>query len=208
MSITRQCVAFGLLLLATGALPAVAAEKSAAAEKKAAAYYQKRAAGAEKAAAAIWPDIGKATWAVDGKSDHVVYIFFDPNCPYCHRLYESLRPWIGRGELEARWIPIGTLMTTSLGKAAAILEAPDRTAALHENETRFSRETGAFGGITEEPLPRDETLRQLAVNLELLKRTGDQGVPMMLYRLKDGSVHATLGAPKPPFFEKLVREIE
>jgi thiol:disulfide interchange protein DsbG len=208
MIVNRHVIALGFLWLVGTGQPAAAAEKDTAAEKNAAAYYQKRADGAQQAAAAIWPDIGRAAWAVDGKSAHVVYVFFDPNCPYCHRLYETLRPWIGRGDLEARWIPTGTLMTTSPGKAAAILEAPNRTEALHENERRFSRETGAFGGITEEPLPRDETVKQLAVNLELLKRTGDRGVPMMLYRLKDGSVRAMLGAPPGAFFEKLVKEVE
>jgi thiol:disulfide interchange protein DsbG len=192
-------VALGLLLAAgTGPIASAADRPNAEA----------RAQRHRAAAAAMLADIGHATWVQDGKSTHIAYIFFDPNCPYCHKLYESLRPWVERGDLEARWIPIGTLMLTSAGKAAAILEAKDRTAALRENERGFSRETGSFGGIMEELAPKKKTMEELAANYELLKRGGDGGVPLMLVRLKDGSVRAIVGAPPETFLERLIPDIE
>jgi thiol:disulfide interchange protein DsbG len=198
--LNRRCfLAIGLLLAASVGPLAAAADKPGA---------EARAQRRQAAAAAMLADIGRATWVRDGKSSHVAYIFFDPNCPYCHKLYESLRPWVERGDIEARWIPVGTLMLTSAGKAAAILEADDRAAALRENEQKFSRETGTFGGVMEELAPKKKTLDELAANYELLKHSGDGGVPLMLVRLKDGSARAIVGAPPQTFLEKLMQDIE
>lgn len=167
-----------------------------------------RAEARQRAAEAMLANITQATWIRDGKSTHVIYVFFDPNCPYCHQVYETLRPHVERGEVELRWIVVGKLMATSLGKAATLLEAKDPTEAFHRNERGFSRESGAFGGVEEEPLPRDDTLRRLNANLELLKRSGNDAVPLLLFRTRDGKADLVLGAPPAAFFAKLLKDIE
>jgi len=161
-----------------------------------------------RAADSMLADIKQATWIRDGKSSHVIYVFFDANCPYCRRVYENLRPQVEFGEVELRWIPVGILMATSLGKAAAMLEDKDPTAALHRNEHAFSTETGTFGGIAEEPVPREETLKILERNLALLRRSGRDGLPSLLYRDKQGKAHFLLGAPPPERLVKIVSELE
>ena len=153
-------------------------------------------------------DIQQAIWIRDGKSAHVLYVFFDPNCPYCHKIYEALRPHVGRGEVELRWIPLGILMTTSPGKAAAILEAGDPSEAFHRNERSFSQETGNFGGIPEEPLPRDETVKTLERNHALLRRSGHDAVPSLLFRTRDGSARFIPGAPPINVLNQIVRDLE
>lgn len=193
----RHTVALLFLFLANNLMPAEAADNP-----------QSRADARQQVAASMLSNIKQATWVRDGKSAHVIYVFFDPNCPYCHRVYENLRPAVERGEVELRWIPIGTLMTTSLGKAAAILEAKNPTDAFYQNETGYSRETGSFGGIAEEPLPRAKTLQSLDRNLQLLQRSGNQGVPALLFRTMDGTANLIVGAPPAAFLEKLVKEIE
>ena len=162
----------------------------------------------QKAAAVMLAGINQATWIRDGKSAHVIYVFFDPNCPYCHKVYEMLRPQVQRGEVELRWVVIGKLMETSVGKAASMLEAEDPTEALHRNERGFSQETGKFGGIEEEPLPREETIRQLNANHALLNRSGFDAVPALLFRTKDGKADIIRGAPPAAFLEKLLKELE
>ncbi len=196
--IRRPMFAFLIALLPffLAGTPAIAAEKMTAAEAR------------QKAAASILADINQATWIRDGKSAHVIYVFFDPNCPYCHKVYEMLRPQVQRGDVELRWIPLASLMTTSLGKAATMLEAKDPTEAFYRNERGFSQETGSFGGIEEEPAPREDTLRKLKVNLALLKRSGFDAVPALLFRTKDGKADITRGAPPAAFFEKLLKELE
>ncbi|MEK7666699.1 MAG: thiol:disulfide interchange protein DsbG [Pseudomonadota bacterium] len=184
------------LLITAGNLTAAAAENPSKAEAR------------QKAAASMLTDIKQATWIRDGKSVHVIYVFFDPNCPYCHKVYEMLRPQVQRGKVELRWVVTGRLMATSIGKAAAMLEAKDPTEAFYRNERGFSQETGNFGGIEEEPAPREETLRRLNANLALLNRSGFDAVPALLFRTKDGKADIIRGAPPAVFLEKLVKDLE
>jgi thiol:disulfide interchange protein DsbG len=79
------------------AAPAPAAERLAGPMLKGEALRQ--------AAASMLADIGQASWVRDGQSAHVIYVFFDPNCPFCHKVYQDLRPQVERGEVELRWIP-------------------------------------------------------------------------------------------------------
>jgi thiol:disulfide interchange protein DsbG len=167
-----------------------------------------RGAALTKTAASMLADAPQTGWIRDGKSTHIIYVFFDPNCPYCHKVYADLRPQVGRGEVELRWIPIGVLMTTSLGKAATMLESKDPTEALHRNERGFSKETGSFGGIEEEPVPRDDTLKRLDFNLALLRRSGTDAVPSLLYRAQNGVAHFIVGAPPQNVLDKIVRDLE
>jgi len=184
------------LLISAGNLTAAAAENPSKAEVR------------QKAAASMLANIQQATWIRDGKSTHVMYVFFDPNCPYCHKVFEMLRPQVQRGEVELRWVVVGKLMATSTGKAAAMLEAKDPTEALYRNERGFSQETGSFGGIEEEPAPRADTLRRLNANLALLNRSGFDAVPALLFRTKDGIADFIRGAPPAAFLENLVKELE
>jgi thiol:disulfide interchange protein DsbG len=180
--------------------PAVPAAESPAAAK--------RAEARSRAAASILADVQQAAWIRDGQSKHVIYVFFDPNCPYCHKVYEMLRPAVQGGAVELRWIVLGILMTTSQGKAATMLEAKDPTTALHRNERGFSQETGAFGGLEEEPLPREATLARLKVHHALLQRSGNEAVPTLVYRTRDGRADLVQGAPPAAFLEKLLKELE
>lgn len=161
----------------------------------------------QKVAASLLADIGQATWIAEGKSPHVIYIFFDPNCPSCSQLHHSLQPWANRGAVELRWIPVGILMTTSYGKAAAILEAKDQRAALQENETKFNPATG-FGGISEEPLPTATTAKQLDVNTNLLKQVANMAVPTMVFRDKNNKAILVQGAPPAAVLEKIIKELK
>ena len=163
--------------------------------------------GRQKIAATILSDIGQATWIAEGKGPHVVYIFFDPNCPACNQLYHSLRPWVERGDVELRWIPVGILMLTSHGKAAALLEAKDRRAALQENEAKFNSATG-FGGISEEPLPADATVKQLDANAKLLKHTANMAVPTLVFRDKNNNATVIQGVPPAVYLEKMIKELK
>jgi len=163
--------------------------------------------GMTPVAESILRDIRQATWIRDGHSKKVIYVFFDPNCPYCRRVYEGLRPQVEFGEVELRWIPVGILMATSAGKAAALLEAADPVAAFHENENRFTTETGAFGGVGEEPAPKAETTERLARNLELLRRGGRQAVPSLVFRDRRGEARFVRGAPSMSALAAIVKDL-
>jgi len=145
-------------------------------------------------AGSLLKDIHRATWIAEGKGPHVVYIFFDPNCPYCHQLYDDTRSWVKAGKVQLRWIPVGTLTATSAGKAAALLDAKDRLAAFHRNENRFDP-SGGLGGIGESLGGTPKTEQALRVNEALLARTRFGAVPTMLFRADTGAPVLVQGAP-------------
>lgn len=147
-----------------------------------------------------------ATWIAEGEGPRLVYIFFDPNCPYCHKLYQDSRRWVGRDGLQLRWIPVGILMPSSAGKAAAILESKNPLAAFHENEDRFGS-APQFGGIAE-TIPSTLSAKRLQQNAFLLKQTGMPGVPAMLFREASGKVRIVDGVPSPRQLDEMWRSVK
>ncbi|MHB1880850.1 MAG: hypothetical protein ACYCPA_01365 [Acidithiobacillus sp.] len=65
-----------------------------------------------------------------------VLIFFDPNCPFCARLWRELRPW--RYVVTVHWVPVAFIRPSSVGLAAAMLMAHDPARTLAENENRYN----------------------------------------------------------------------
>lgn len=150
------------------------------------------AARAPLATDSVVAALPKATWVADGQGKRAVYIFFDPNCPACHMLYRNLRTLIAPHDLQVRWVPVAIVNATSLGKVAAILEAPDPSAALRENEERYVADAYA-GGIAEH-IPSDETERRVRANERLLNQLDIPVVPTMLFAGKDGHAVMIQGA--------------
>ena len=157
----------------------------------------------QQLAESLLTDIGQASWIAEGKGPHVVYIFFDPNCPYCHRLYETARPWVKQGKLELRWIPVGILMTTSHGKAAAMLGASDPLKAFYQNEDHYNR-----GGGLDEDLATPEVDKKLTANAQLLARTQLGAVPLMLFRNDNGNAMLVQGAPPKARLAELFKHVK
>jgi len=172
------------LLLALFAVPMLAPAARAA-----------QAMRAPLATKAILTALPKAAWIADGQGRRAVYVFFDPNCPACQLLYRNLRSVIQPHDVQVRWVPVAIVNPTSLGKAAAILEAADRAAALRENEERYAGESYA-GGIAEH-IPSDETDRQIRANEVLLNKLDIPVVPTMLFAGKDGHAVIIQGALSP-----------
>lgn len=143
----------------------------------------------------------KATWIAEGQGRRPVYIFFDPNCPSCQLLYKNLRSFIGSHDLQLRWIPVAVVNVTSLGKAAAILEAPDPPAALRRNEEHYDAQAYA-GGIAED-IPSAETEHKVRANERLLNGLDIPVVPSMLFAAKDGRTVLIQGALSPLALRKV-----
>lgn len=152
-------------------------------------------------APAVLAGAAGATWVAEGEGRRIVYVFFDPNCPSCQLLYRNLRTFIASGDLQVRWIPVALIDPTSLGKAAAILEAPDPAAALRHNEERYDAQAHA-GGI-EEQIPSAETERRLRFNERLFNRLDIPVVPSMLFAAKDGRTVLIQGALSPIALRKV-----
>lgn len=147
----------------------------------------------------------KATWIVQGQGRHVLYVFFDPNCPYCSRLYKDLQPLIAPRDLQLRWIPVAILAVTSLGKAAAILQAKDPKAMLDASEGHS--DTAGTSSSFAEDIPSEDTEARLRANAALLKQVGMGALPSMLFQAKSGEAVAIPGGLSAEALRKMVDRI-
>ena len=186
-----------LSLLATLVVPnaaaiptATAAEPAASAAASAASW----AADPEAArAAALLASIHQAHWVQEGQGPRAVYIFFDPNCPYSHKLYLATRVFVGKNGLALRWIPVGELEASSPGKAAAILAATDPLLAFQHNENDWNFGDSPAGGIRPLEHPPAKVLDELHANAQLMQRARLHTFPVMLYRTRKGHAQLIVG---------------
>jgi thiol:disulfide interchange protein DsbG len=130
---------------------------------------------------------------------------FDPNCGYCQLLYKNLQTFIAPYNLQLRWIPVAIVDATSLGKAAAIMQAKDPKAALDNNEAHYNTNTYT-GGISEE-IPFAGTEARLRVNEALLNQVGIPVVPTMLFQAKSGEAMVIQGALSPIALRKVLDRV-
>lgn len=146
-------------------------------------------------AAALLRSIDGAHWVQEGRGPRVAYVFFDPNCPYSHKLYLATRGAVDKDGLTLRWIPVGRLRSSSPGKAAAILAAPDPLRAFQRNEDDWNFGDSPGGGIAPLAHPAPRIRRWLRANARLMDQTGGTTFPVMLYRGRDGRAHLIVGLP-------------
>lgn len=149
----------------------------------------------------ILADASKTTWIAEGKGQRVVYIFIDANCPSCALLYRNLRTLIEPQDLQIRWVPVAVVNPTSLGKAAAMLQAPDPLAALRLNEEKYHGET--YSGGIEEDIPTAETEQKLRANERLFNKLDIPVVPTMLFEDKNWRTVIIQGALSPVALRKV-----
>lgn len=85
----------------------------------------------------MWDKLKDSAWIADGSdsAEKFVYVFTDPNCPYCKRLWNDARPWVDAGKIQLRHVMVGTLGESSQKKAAYLLSTENPEAALKDNES-------------------------------------------------------------------------
>lgn len=124
----------------------------------------------------------------------LIYVYADANCSFCNRFWTALRPYVQSGKVHVRWALVAFLKDTSAGRAAAILAAKDRGAALAQDETKFDKAKEEGGIPPLDPVPYD--LRAaLLLHTSQMGDLGGQGTPFILYYQADGW-HVTEGMPQ------------
>lgn len=151
------------------------------------------AAAAKAADDKVRAQLEATTWVRDGKADapRVIYTFTDPNCKYCHKFWEAARPWVDAGKVQLRHILVGVIRDDSPTKAAAILQAPDRTAALLEHEKKAGQ-----GGIAPAFSVSPDIRKALDDHHKLMLSLGFRGTPGIVVLQETGSVKAYGGMPR------------
>lgn len=141
----------------------------------------------------LWAQLADAHWIADGPSDapRTVYVFTDPNCPYCHRFFEASRAWVRAGRVQLRHIPVGIMAATSPGQAAAWLTADDPTAAYRQHEKDYAQ--GGIKPLADIPPAVHE---QILANNALMAGLGIHGTPGIIYRDTDGQIAIHQGMPQ------------
>ncbi len=135
-------------------------------------------------------------WIAEGSAHprHVIYVFMDANCPYCHALWLALKPYYRSG-LQVREVLVGVISASSPGKAAAIFDAADPAAALRMNEARWGHGVNPGGGIAPISHPSAKDMRELAHNEALMQAFGFEGTPGLVLANARGKVYTIGGLP-------------
>jgi len=144
---------------------------------------------------ALFSTLEKTDAVTEGATSpkRILYVFFDANCWYCHLTWKALQPYEKAG-LQVRWVAVAYQKESSTTKAAAIMLARDRAAALRENELGYKPES-YDGGIA--PAKASKALEaQLEANFELMDRFGVSGTPGLVWKDEKGRVRVRVGMPR------------
>ncbi|AUG03362.1 thiol:disulfide interchange protein DsbG [Pseudomonas sp. 09C 129] len=151
-------------------------------------------------AKAVWAKMEKSHWIADGKADapRVIYLFSDPNCPYCNMFWEQARPWVNAGKVQLRHIMVGIIREDSPGKSAALLAAKDPQKALQDHEK-------AGKGSSLKPLAKipAEVQAKLDANMALMDELELSATPAIFYMDDKGELQQQQGAPAPDKLGKI-----
>lgn len=124
----------------------------------------------------------------------VLYVFFDANCFYCQLTWKALQPYEAVG-LQVRWVPVAYQQPSSVTRAAAIMLATDRVAALRINETGYN--ANRFdGGIKPVEQVSDSWVAQFQANTKLMQSFGVPGTPALVWKDRAGRVRIKVGVPR------------
>ena len=149
----------------------------------------------------IWAKMEKTAWIADGRDDapRKVYLFSDPNCPYCNMFWEQARPWVESGKVQLRHIMVGIIREDSPGKSAALLAAKDPAKALQEHEK--AGKASKLKALEQVP---EAVQQKLAANMALMEEMGLQATPAIFYQDEQGNLQSQQGAPRPELLGKIL----
>lgn len=141
----------------------------------------------------VWNSLEKSKWIQDGdpKAPKIVYVFSDPNCPYCHTFWKQARPWVDSGKVQLRHIMVGVIRPSSKAQAATLLSAknPEEVFKLY-NLSEGKNKVKEMQNI-----PKNLS-DQLDENAKLMDKYGFYATPGIVWKNADGEVQSQQGAPK------------
>lgn len=146
--------------------------------------------------AGLFSDLEKSSYVTEGVSKdpkNVLYVFVDPNCPFCHFTWMALQPYEKAG-LQVRWIPVATLGPTSMPKAIEVMAAKDKTAAFRKMEENHGK---SWAPSPSSSVSSNQAVAaQIRANGELMERFGIAGTPGVIWKDKQGKVNVKGGMPR------------
>ncbi len=135
--------------------------------------------------------LDRAKWIATGakSAERVVYVFTDPDCPFCNELWKAMQK-ARAPDVQIRYLLVAVIDADSKGKDVAILEAKDPVAAFEQSERNFDR-----GGIAPKAVARPETSEIIGFNGDLMAALHLFGTPGLVYQDEQGQVKVFAGMP-------------
>lgn len=144
----------------------------------------------------VWQTLHKSLYLTTGPENpkRVIYVFFDPNCEYCHAFWDVSHKTQTELGLDIRWVPVAFLKASSMAKAAAIMESVNSQGAFRYNEERFheSTEEGGIRGVPTAPTGLMDAIKANWETLKVILR--NDGTPTIVYPY-NGAIHIQRGLP-------------
>ncbi len=149
----------------------------------------------------MWQRLEGSTWIQDGVADapRTIYMFSDPNCPFCNMFWKQARPWVEAGDVQLRHVMVGMLRPDSAGKSAALLAANNPEAALNEHEA-----AGKASKLKPSKVISTKLAEQLEANLTLMSQMGASATPAIYYLDDEGRLQQQQGAPRPETLDEIM----
>jgi thiol:disulfide interchange protein DsbG len=128
-----------------------------------------------------------------------MFVFSDPNCPYCKRFYQMSRQYVESGQVKINWVMVGFLAQSSQGIASAIMDGGMDVM----NEAKTAPKGAKVPSVEVSP----ELANALQTHQEAMSAVAIGGTPGFLYFDGESWVSQS-GMPKQAQFEQLLETIE
>ncbi|MFW1837520.1 MULTISPECIES: thiol:disulfide interchange protein DsbG [Acinetobacter] len=141
----------------------------------------------------VWKSLEKSAWIQDGnvKAPRIIYVFSDPNCPYCHTFWEKARPYVKAGKVQLRHIQVGVIRAESRGQAATLLAASNPQQVFEA----FNAAKGKQKLKELKPIPA-HLAEKLESNEEMMNKYGFYATPALVWKNSQGQMETAQGLPK------------
>jgi thiol:disulfide interchange protein DsbG len=142
-------------------------------------------------AAGLMQRLDRAHWIASGAKSpaRVVYVFSDPDCPFCNDLWKALKS-AQAPDVQIRYLLVAVIDADSRGKDAAILESKDPATALEKHERNYAR-----GGIAPQASVQPATSETISFNQDLMAALHLYGTPGLVYLDEKNEVKVFGGMP-------------
>ena len=136
-----------------------------------------------------------------GTGKRTLWIFLDPDCVWCHRLYADLEAHPLPADVAVNWVPVAFLKPSSAGRAETLLAKG--LPALQEDESRFDPRTEE-GGVPETDNP--DLSGEVKENTRIFFALGATMTPTVVFRDGSGRIRRFDGYPPPSSLGRIAGE--
>lgn len=126
------------------------------------------------------------------------YVFFDPQCPHCNKLWENAQSDLVK-DVSIVWIPVAFLNDKSLPQGATILSSGNSRQTMAEHEKSMS---DGGTGIAVSSVINPVGLEKIRTNNVIFESIGGNSVPLVFRASSKGEILKVSGELTPEFLKE------